>query len=173
MTTRPRAYFKEIKRASAEGGKGPQIVKISTDESTPPEECDFDPKEPMLCHKCEQDLQTLYEAYGTQFFKPKSPTTKGLKSVFAENLDYERLFLYLSSILWRVSISRIPEYRHVQLSTAFAEKLRHHIRAGMVGYDGTRLDALMKIAIYKLHDPQNQLSQGALNQSLFIHLNAH
>lgn len=74
--------------------------------------------EPLLCAECENRV-ARWEDYAARVFNQKrkldlTPLPQGLGYVI-QDLDYHRLKLYLLSLLWRMGVSSLPEFRLVRL----------------------------------------------------------
>lgn len=75
-------------------------------------------REALLCAGCEQRL-SRWEDYAARVFNQQrkldlTPLPQGLGYVI-QDLDYHRLKLYLLSLLWRMGVSSLPEFRLVRL----------------------------------------------------------
>ncbi len=92
------------------------------------------PKERLLCHECEQRI-SRYEKY---FKEAIHLSRHGIEIVQAggeaiiQNLDYRRVKLFLLSILWRMSVSSLPQCQMVALGEA-EEVIRRRVLQGDPG----------------------------------------
>lgn len=84
-------------------------------------------REPMLCDNCEQKF-SIWEHYASeQFFNKPLPTpiSQGnSKAIILNGLNYQKLKLFLLSILWRAGVTTHVYYKHVQLGHIHEERLR-------------------------------------------------
>ena len=80
----------------------------------------------MLCQNCEQKLSKL-ETYGALFLKElakqKRIYTGEHFCYVIEEFDYQKLKLFLLSILWRAGVSSLEAFKAVQLGI-YANELR-------------------------------------------------
>jgi len=75
------------------------------------------PKEYLLCDKCEQKIGR-YEKYykeAVHLSRHKIEIIQDGKVAIIRNLDYKKTKLFLLSILWRMSISSLPQFANVSL----------------------------------------------------------
>ena len=82
-------------------------------------------KEYLLCQSCEQQLQK-WESYARhQFYGPSNPFKKVREPGFVwSGLDYSKMKLFTTSILWRMSVSAHNFYGHVQLGDKHEKRIR-------------------------------------------------
>lgn len=76
------------------------------------------PKEYLLCNKCEQLLGNNYEKYFKEAIhrnKHNTQKTHDGSRLIIENLDYKKMKLFFLSLLWKASISSVPEFEHVRI----------------------------------------------------------
>lgn len=108
----------------------------------------------ILCAKCDNDIIGKYESYASKLLrnllpKNKKPTCKEVfdqtleKTFEVENLDYQKLKLFLLSILWRSSISSRPEFQNIDLKEN-EERVRNQIYNGTASNEND-----IQIAIFK------------------------
>ncbi|WP_240532451.1 hypothetical protein [Moritella marina] len=148
----PRACFRGLKRKSG------QLIKSDYLEGSSLEVTNSDPKEPLLCHRCEQFLSSSYEQYGTRLFKNPKGVVKKEDSIEFSNFEYERFYLYLLSILWRASVSKLPEFSEVDLPSELANILRSCIEAESPKInDNLSIDDFFRVSVYRLIDSTNTL----------------
>lgn len=161
----PRSYLKNIK-----GGNG-QIFEITIDKDSLPILSNFDPKENLLCFKCEQFLSNRYELYGTNIFRKSRNIEKHNKYVKIKNFNYNKFYLFIISILWRASVSTLERYKHIsfddKINVMFAKcVLKETTRISSC----IRLDHFFKIYIFRLKDFSNQLDDKTI-RGMFFDLN--
>ncbi|WP_429110347.1 hypothetical protein [Aeromonas media] len=160
----PRSYFKRIKSG------GGQVLEITTDRDSQPSLSNFDPKEHLLCFECEQHISNKYEAYGTQIFRRAKDIERECLHVKIKNFNYNKFYLFLTSILWRASISTIERYRHInfdeKMNTRFAMcLLKESVRLS----PSIKLDHFFRVSIFRLKDFSRQLDDDFI-KNLFIDL---
>ena len=84
-------------------------------------------REPLLCENCEQKI-SVWESYVSKHFFNKplpTPVSQGhSKAIILTGLDYQKLKLFLLSILWRAGVAAHDFYEHVQLGRLHEERLR-------------------------------------------------
>lgn len=76
------------------------------------------PKEWLLCDKCEQKIGR-YEKYykeAVHLSRHKIEIIQNDTIATIRNLDYKKIKLFLLSILWRMSISSLPQFANVSLA---------------------------------------------------------
>ena len=84
-------------------------------------------RERLLCHGCEQQFSRYEryeaEAFFRQRFDPLDRAESGLIQPLS-NLKYVPLKLFFLSVLWRLSITSIPNFGGAQLGASHTENLR-------------------------------------------------
>lgn len=87
------------------------------------------PKEYLLCESCEQQLCT-FEKYFNEYFSAKNKSIKLISlennTIRIEGYDYNKIKLFLLSVLWRLSITSIPDF-HIHIKIKQEEILRNMI----------------------------------------------
>lgn len=75
------------------------------------------PKEYLLCDKCEQKIGRFEKYYkeAVHLRRHKIEILQDGKITIIRNLDYKKIKLFLLSILWRMSISSLPQFADVSL----------------------------------------------------------
>lgn len=76
------------------------------------------PKEYLLCDKCEQKIGR-YEKYykeSVHLSRHRIEIIQGNSIAVIRNLDYKKVKLFLLSVLWRMSISSLPQFADVSLA---------------------------------------------------------
>ncbi len=110
----PRAILKKIKQFHG------KQVEINPDEgSTKFGQSDY--YEYLLCKKCECAIK-IYEDYGIPFFRQNTDRHLDNNRVIFKNIEYPLLKLYLTSLAWRVSVSKT--FENLKLETELEEKSR-------------------------------------------------
>lgn len=73
-------------------------------------------REYLLCQRCESHIN-VYEKYARRFFfDPLPPLLPGSGAVrIHQAIDYRLMKLFFLSILWRASVSKLPEFLNVNL----------------------------------------------------------
>jgi hypothetical protein len=77
------------------------------------------PKEYLLCDKCEQKIGK-YEKYHKESIHLSRHGIKIVhdgKIAIIQNLTYEKVKLFLLSLLWRMGISNLPQFSNISLTT--------------------------------------------------------
>ncbi|WP_202403517.1 hypothetical protein [Pantoea sp. Taur] len=149
----PRSYFKRLKK---EDGK---IIVIQ--EGNKSITGNFDPKEPMLCRKCEQFLSINYEHYGIRVLRDHKNFRKNSNHIIIASFQYEKFYLYLISILWRASIAKHVHYDSVQGTEGLDDLLRYCVAERTVRINkksGLRLDHFIRISIFRMVDSTGNIS---------------
>ncbi len=75
------------------------------------------PKEHLLCDECEEKI-SRYEKYfkeAIHLSRHGIEVVQTSELVIIRNLDYSRVKLFLLSIIWRMSVSSLPQFEHVSL----------------------------------------------------------
>lgn len=151
--TIPRSYFKRLKK---EDGK---IIVIQKGKKAITG--NFDPKEPMLCRKCEQFLSVNYEHYGIRVLRDHKNFRKNADHIIIGSFQYEKFYLYLISILWRASVAKDDHYDTVQGIESLDDLFRHCIlnkRVRINKLSGLRLDHFIKISVFRIVDSTGNIS---------------
>jgi hypothetical protein len=115
-------------------------------------------REPLLCADCEQLLNHDYEQPSIELWRRLAAHEEGIAPnwtpfttpsgdacVLVEKIDYASFKLFLLSILWRSSISTLPEFQAVQLGR-YEEPIRRML---LERAPGTRYDFPCIIFLYK------------------------
>lgn len=92
------------------------------------------PKEKLLCVKCEQRI-SRYEKYfkeALHLSRHRIEILQNGREAAVRGLDYDRTKLFLLSVLWRMSISSLPQCQAVSLSET-EEIIRRMILEGRPG----------------------------------------
>jgi hypothetical protein len=95
-----------------------RIISISSDPAVREKLIQSGPKEPMLCAECDNVRLGRLENYGRTCMeggKADIKTQDAGHTLFLRNLDYPTLKLFFVSLLWRMSVSEHPFFRHVDL----------------------------------------------------------
>ncbi|WP_205067995.1 hypothetical protein [Photobacterium phosphoreum] len=143
----PRAIFRGLKRQSG------QLAKASMNEDESLEIGNSDPKEYLLCHDCEQFVSTNYEQYGVRLFKNPRGVVKTDDYIEFPNFKYETYYLYLLSVLWRASVSSLPEFTEVDLPGELNDIVRDCIRNKTVKInEKLSIDNFFRISVFRLVD---------------------
>lgn len=158
----PRSYYKRLKRCG-----GGQLVSISYAEQTGPKKSNSNPTEELLCSSCEQFLDREYEKYGTRALINPKRTTIFHDYISVKKFEYQKAFLYFSSILWRASISTLPDFQSVRLTPKLNEVLRHCIKNKSLKVNkNIRLSDYLKISVLRVVDRENILEDEIIKNTL-------
>lgn len=126
-----------------------------------------DPKEKLLCWDCEQHLSINFEQYGTRLFKDHKKVRRTKQVVIFNQFRFKEFYLFLISILWRVSISSLPKYKHIDLGETFNDLLRHCVKENTIKIQTSlRLDHFFKISVVRIVDESKQLDDKAIKKIL-------
>lgn len=88
----------------------------------------------FLCHKCEKSL-CQWDDYAFKLLKESTPTPISAQSTSEvigfeyQNVNYDKLKLFFTSLLWRAHVTKLPFFARVQLSELDAEELRASLYA--------------------------------------------
>jgi hypothetical protein len=93
-------------------------------------------REKLLCADCEA-LLSKYEHYAADvFFGNGQQLLKGYRDgsqIILEGLDYHRLKLFFLSLLWRLGVTSLSEFKGAELGTRHLERLRKMIHGESPG----------------------------------------
>lgn len=158
----PRSYFKSLK------GKSGQLFMVSSDESVKAQLINADPKERLLCRDCEQHICIKYERYGTRLLKDKSKAKRSKDFVVFEQFRFKEFYLYLISIFWRVSISSLPRYAHIELGEELNNLLQYCLKENTIKIKTSlRLDHFFRISVIRIVDKSGQLDDLSIKKTMF------
>lgn len=66
---------------------------------------------PLLCQSCERDFNERFDQYGTSFLNAKAGRFDAIDGgVRIEGVDQQRLAAFITSVVWRASVSDHPGY---------------------------------------------------------------
>lgn len=90
-------------------------------------------RERLLCDDCEQRIQE-FEDYFAQYWYQSHPIPGRIEDaeLYLKGFDYRRFKLLMLSIVWRASVSELPEYATVRLGP-HEEQIRRMILDGDPG----------------------------------------
>lgn len=156
----PQSYFRRLKN------QGGQLLKVSSDETTPPILDNCDPKDRLLCWDCEQFINKNYEQLGTQFFKKRPSTVVMQDYIKIKKFKYRIIYLYFMSILWRVSESSLPQYRNINLGD-ISPVVRECLRRKNISLNSqVRLDHFIKICVVRITEKSNNIPDSVIKKCL-------
>lgn len=156
----PRSYFKALK-----DGDG-QLVSVDANGDGSFKVCNSDPKEKLLCWDCEQFLSDKFEKYGVRLLKDKKKVKRNKNVVVINNFRYKEFYLYLVSILWRVSITSINRYEHITLGTELNSLICQLLRNNKLKISTSfRLDHFIKISLFKIVDQQGKIADHVIRKT--------
>jgi hypothetical protein len=75
------------------------------------------PKEYLLCHECEQKIG-IYENYFKEtvhFNRQHTSKAHDDQYLLIENINYQKIKLFFLSLLWRMSVSSLEEFKNVKI----------------------------------------------------------
>ncbi|MEC4090141.1 hypothetical protein [Pseudoalteromonas rubra] len=157
----PRSYFKSLK------SKGGQLISVTCDDVTEPKRTNSDPKEKLLCEACESFLSDNYERYGTRLFKDTKNVNKTKKYIEFNGFKFKEYYLFLISILWRASVSSMPEFSAVDLGRKFEEYLESCLKNKSIKLStALRLEHIIKISVLRVVDNITGLEDDSIRGAL-------
>ncbi len=104
-----------------------KLIKVSTNEKRKPEFLQKGVRESLLCDSCENKIgrwedyakRTLYGGHNptivNQTYQNLLSNDGKTKCTLVKGVDYKTFKLYLLSLLWRYSISKLPEFGLIHL----------------------------------------------------------
>ncbi|HZX16973.1 MAG TPA: hypothetical protein VFF22_08950 [Pseudomonas sp.] len=157
----PRSYFRSLKNGCG------QLYEVSSSEKVKSKLTNSDPKEELLCLNCEQFLSLTYEKYGTRLLKDEK-IKYGKAFVIFKSFRYKEFYLYLISILWRASISKIARYDHIDLGNSINSLLCHCVKNNTIKIQTSlRLDHFFRISLIRIKDDTKKLDDNILRKAMF------
>jgi hypothetical protein len=91
-------------------------------------------REYLLCRDCECQL-SRYEGYARDVLYEASDVISGTPQGFEFLVDYRQFKLFELSVLWRVGVSTLPEFKDVNLGS-HERRLRHMLQQESPGATG-------------------------------------
>ncbi|EGQ8961567.1 hypothetical protein ACKOZB_004562 [Vibrio parahaemolyticus] len=150
----PRSIIKDLKAGDS------QLYTYS--QSHPHVYSNADPKELLLCRKCEQLLSSRYEKYGTELLKKHKEVIRHSTHIEFTKFKYQKWYLYYLSIIWRASVSTLPEFEHIELG-GFNDVLKNCIRKNRLAVsDGIDIDEFITITMFRVIDKSQKIEDQAL-----------
>jgi len=160
----PRSYYRRLKK---EGGGSGQLVSIKYDGNSPPAKSNSNPTEKLLCSTCEKFLDREYEKYGTRALISAKNTTVFEDYINVKNFKYKKAFLYFASILWRASISMLPEFQRANLTPKLNEHLRRCIKGRTFRIDkNLSLNDYLRISVLRVVDKEGVIEDSIIKNML-------
>jgi hypothetical protein len=155
----PRSVFRKITRKNS--GKGIHLVN---DELTDIAYSSDNWTEYLLCYKCE-DLIENYERYALAVLRNQKGVNaiRDDNGVIFQNIEYSRFKLFLTSLIWRASVSTNQAYSKISLPVEVQEKARISI------LEGNSLNfSILGCEMFRLYDPtkKNGFSRKVLRKIL-------
>ncbi|HAS6997780.1 TPA: hypothetical protein I7280_23410 [Vibrio parahaemolyticus] len=145
----PRSIIKDLKAGDS------QLYTFS--QSHPLVYSNADPKELLLCRKCEQLLSSRYEKYGTELLKKHKEVIRHSTHIEFTKFKYQKWYLYYLSIIWRASISTLPEFEHIELG-GFNDVLKNCIRKNRLAVsDFIDIDEFITITMFRVIDKSKKI----------------
>lgn len=162
----PRSFYKRAK----DGGS--QLVVHSAASGRQPLFINADPRERLLCFKCEQHFSTSYERWGTRLFFPD----RGQRNLIVDmgsqvkfkDFRYEDTYLFFLSILWRAGVSTLDDFKGVSLGSNLERWIAWCLKERTILLaDGVcRMDNFIRLGIIKLVDRTSERSQEMLRRAI-------
>lgn len=144
----PRAFFKKIKSGI------PQLIRIDTAPNGTVGRDNANWSEYLLCGSCEAFLESSYEGSQIRKLRDYRENLKSPGRLTLVNFEYQRFYLFWLSIIWRASVSSMPEFGSVRLEPDIEETCRALIK-------NRRTDAVLdafakhfKIGILRIADEE-------------------
>lgn len=158
----PRSYYRRLKR-----GGGGQLISIKYDGSSSPTKSNSNPTEKLLCGPCEKFLDREYEKYGTRALISTRNTTVFHDHINVKKFEYKKAFLYFVSILWRASISTLPEFQRANLTPKLNEHLRRCIKGRTFRIDKNwSLNDYLRISVLRVVDKEGVIEDNIIKNML-------
>ena len=158
----PRSYYRRLKR-----GGGGQLVSIKYDGSSPPTKSNSNPTENLLCSACEKFLNREYEKYGTRALINTRNITVFDDHINVKRFEYKKAFLYFASILWRASISTLPEFQRANLTPRLNEHLRCCIKGRTFKINNLlNLNDYLRISVLRVVDKEGLIEDDIIKNML-------
>lgn len=130
-------YQKEIKRSHAIPDAVFRRILKSSDGRAVTFRCDDDSPirhsgeswwEYQLCQECEGLLNSKYESYAISFFRGHAGNViKHERGITFNNVNSEKIRMFLISILWRAAESNVGAYSRVKMPGYFKEYIRESL----------------------------------------------
>lgn len=156
----PNSFIKKVRR------KSPQLIAVRTDDKIPKYE-NVSLKEKLLCHECEQLFSSSFEAYGLSLLRRSKNIVKAHKNIIVYNYDHSRFYLYCLSIFWRMSQSRLDEFKDVILPVEISNIIRSCLlNRTLLINSKLKINEVIKIDITKVYDPSSEKRSYLINNVL-------
>lgn len=129
----PKCFFKPL-RSYQPGEKPPTIYSLKNRRVRKQSQSGIYDKN-LVCGDCDQIFGS-YEAYANDIFIKKfeelvqSPPERSEKFFILQNIDFNKIRLFVLSILWKASNTRDKCFSQVRLGDKFEQKLKHAILNG-------------------------------------------
>ncbi|WP_288474517.1 hypothetical protein [uncultured Pseudomonas sp.] len=118
----PRAFFKKIKSGI------PQLIRIDTSPNGTVGRDNANWSEYLLCGSCEAFLERSYEGSQIRRLRDYRENLKSPGRLTLVHFEYQRFYLFWLSIIWRASVSSMPEFGSVKLEPDIEEMCRAFIK---------------------------------------------
>lgn len=133
----PESFYKELYDS---GHKFNEIKDQNLDRLTRRSSGLYDTE--ILCQKCDNELSRKYDDYGAKVFWGYHNLKLEIRDYFdsndprvrwrvVKNVDVVRLKIFLLSILWRASLSKLDFFKSVDLGSHHSSKLKDIITKGV------------------------------------------
>ena len=156
----PRSVLKRFKRNSS------QAYMLTDKIGVGARKVNYNPTEYMLCTTCEIKLSQKYENYGARFLVNKKSLSRERGGVRIKNMDYDRLYLYFISILWRASVAKSVEFNHISLGEFYNEWAREAVFSGKIKRQTSSgkisLDSIIGVCLFRMTDSKGELGDDIL-----------
>lgn len=140
----PRAFFKKAK------GSGAQLVRLNSQHAIEPKLENGDWVEELLCPNCEHFLNDNYESSQIRFLRNHKNTHKSHQKLTFRRFDFNRMYLFWLSIIWRASVSSLDSFETVALGPQLNEMMRRLIHSQTTYIDGVCVSEILQIGLMKV-----------------------
>lgn len=142
----PKAFFKKVKLGI------PQLARIDTTPNKPVRTDNADWSEYLLCDNCEKFLERNYETSQIIRLRAYKENIKSPDRLTLVNFEYHRFYLFWLSIIWRASVSTMPEFEPVKLDSQIEEACRILIKNKINNFALDSFAENFKIGILRIAD---------------------
>lgn len=123
----------------------------------------------MLCDDCEGFLTGNYESYGIQVLRTKKNVLAHKEYISIKDINYQKYYLFLLSILWRVSVSNLEFYNTVSNLGGAGDLMRYSILNNTLKVserERIRIDQIVKVCIFRIIDTSGFLSDEYIKKTM-------
>nr|WP_131515275.1 hypothetical protein [Pseudomonas chengduensis] len=160
----PKSFYRRVK-----GGES-QLYAVTAGPTPLARQSNGDQIQYLLCRDCESFISRQYENYGTQLFTRTSQIIENDDYIYILKFRHTEYYLFIITILWRAAVSDLQIYREIKPLENAESIFRQCIRNKTLSIDSAgklRIDDFIKITIFRLTDPTNEIPQEALNKIMY------